>query len=68
MKEIKLNIEGMHCDGCSNRLERILNNLEGIEKAKVSLEEKIDTIEFNEEKITINKIKEEIKEAGFKGE
>ena len=26
MKEIKLKIEGMHCAGCSNRLEKILNN------------------------------------------
>ena len=27
MKEIKLKIEGMHCAGCSNRLEKILNNV-----------------------------------------
>ena len=40
MKEIKLKIEGMHCAGCSTRLERVLNNLEGVEEAKVSLEEK----------------------------
>ena len=26
MKEIKLNIEGMHCTGCSNRLEKVLKN------------------------------------------
>ena len=40
MKEIKLKIEGMHCAGCSNRLEKILNNVDGVESAKVSLEEK----------------------------
>ena len=40
MREIKLKIEGMHCAGCSNRLERILNNVDGVESAKVSLEEK----------------------------
>ena len=28
MKEVKLNIEGMHCTGCSTRLEKVLNNLE----------------------------------------
>ena len=37
MKEIKLKIEGMHCAGCSTRLERVLNNLEGVEEAKVCL-------------------------------
>ena len=50
MKEIKLKIEGMHCAGCSTRLERVLNNLEGVEEAKVSLEEKQTTIKFDETK------------------
>ena len=40
MKEVKLNIEGMHCTGCSKRLEKVLNNVDGVEDAKVSLEEK----------------------------
>ena len=68
MKEIKLKIEGMHCAGCSTRLERILNNLEGVEKAKVSLEEKQATIKFDETKTNIENIKEAIADAGFKGE
>lgn len=68
MKEIKLKIEGMHCAGCSTRLERVLNNLEGVEEAKVSLEEKQTTIKFDETKTNIENIKETIADAGFKGE
>ena len=68
MKEINLKIEGMHCAGCSTRLERILNNLEGVEEAKVSLEEKQATIKFDETKTNIKNIKEAIEDAGFKGE
>lgn len=68
MKEIKLNIEGMHCTGCSTRLEKILNNIDGVENAKVSLEEKKADVKFNEEKTSINEIKEAIEDAGFKGE
>ena len=68
MKEIKLKIEGMHCAGCSTRLERVLNNLEGVEEAKVSLEEKQATIKFDETKANIENIKEAISDAGFKGE
>ncbi len=68
MKEIKLKIEGMHCAGCSTRLERVLNNLEGVEEAKVSLEEKQATIKFDETKTNIENIKEDIADAGFKGE
>ena len=68
MKEINLKIEGMHCTGCSTRLEKVLNNLEGVETAKVSLEEKKATIKYNEEETNIKNIKEAIEDAGFKGE
>ena len=68
MGEIKLKIEGMHCAGCSNRLEKILNNVDGIESAKVSLEEKSADIKYNEEEVELNTILQEIEDAGFKGE
>ena len=68
MKETNLKIEGMHCAGCSTRLEKVLNNLEGVEIAKVSLEEKKATIKYDETKISLESIKEAIGDAGFKGE
>ena len=68
MREIKLKIEGMHCAGCSNRLEKILNNVDGVESAKVSLEEKSADIKYNEEEEELNTILQEIEDAGFKGE
>ncbi len=68
MKETNLKIEGMHCTGCSTRLEKVLNNLEGVETAKVILEEKKATIKYDETKISLESIKEAIEDAGFKGE
>lgn len=68
MKEIKLKIEGMHCKGCSNRLEKVLNNTNGIEKAEVNFEQKEATITYNESQTNIEKIKGTIQDAGFKGE
>lgn len=68
MKEINLKIEGMHCTGCSNRLEKVLNNTDGIEKAKVNFEDKKATISFDETKINEEEIKETIEDSGFKGE
>ena len=68
MKEIKLKIEGMHCAGCSSRLEKILNNVDGVESAKVSLEEKSADIKYNEGEVELNTILQEIEDAGFKGE
>lgn len=70
MKKVELNINGMHCTGCSARLEKILNNTEGVMHANVSFETKIASIEFNEDIVSLNEIKETIKDAGFeiKGE
>ena len=68
MKEVKFSISGMHCTGCSNRLEKVLNNTDGIEKAEVNFDQKEATITYNESQTNIEKIKEAIQDAGFKGE
>ena len=66
MKEIKLNIEGMHCTGCSTRLEKVLNNVDGVESAKVSLEEKKADIKYDETQVNEKELIEAIEDAGFK--
>ena len=68
MKDIKLKIAGMHCTGCSSRLEKVLNNIEGVEKAKVSFEEEEAVITYDNEKVSEQQIIIEIEEAGFKAE
>ena len=68
MKEIKLKIEGMHCTGCSSRLENVLNNTDGVESAAVSFKEKQAIITYNESQTDIEQIKQVIIDAGFKGE
>jgi copper chaperone CopZ len=68
MKEIKLKIEGMHCTGCSSRLEKVLNNTDGVESATVSFEKKQAIITYNESQTDIEQIKQIIQDAGFKGE
>ena len=66
MKEIKLNIEGMHCTGCSTRLEKVLNNVDGVEGAKVSLEEKKADIKYDETQVSEKELIEAVEDAGFK--
>ena len=68
MKEIKLKIEGMHCTGCSSRLEKVLNNTDGVESATVSFEKKQPIITYNESQTDIEQIKQIIQDTGFKGE
>ena len=66
MKEVKLNIEGMHCTGCSTRLEKVLNNVYGVEDAKVSLEEKKADIKYDETQVSEKELIEAVEDAGFK--
>lgn len=65
MQEIVLNIEGMKCEGCSNRLTNILENIDGVTSVNVSLEDKKVELEIDENEISIEEIKDEINEAGF---
>lgn len=66
MKEVKLNIEGMHCIGCSTRLEKVLNNVDGVEDAKVSLEEKKADIKYDETQVSEKELIKAVEDAGFK--
>ena len=66
MKEVKLNIEGRHCTGCSTRLEKVLNNVDGVEIAKVSLEEKKADIKYDETQVSEKELIEAVEDAGFK--
>ena len=66
MKEVKLNIEGMHCTGCSTRLEKVLNNVDGVEDAKVSLEEKKADIKYDETQVSEKELIEVVEDAGVK--
>lgn len=68
MKSLNLKITGMHCTGCSKRLEKVLNNLDGVQNAKVSFEEGKAEIEYEENKIGFDEIKEAIEDADFEVE
>lgn len=64
MEKIELKVEGMHCTGCSTRLQKVLNNLEGVSKAEVSFEIGVAKIEYNS-KLDLDDIKNAIIDAGF---
>ena len=65
MENIELKVSGMHCGGCSGRLNRVLNNLDGVENAEANFETGIVKLSYNGDKISIDTIKENILNAGF---
>ena len=65
MKKVEIKIEGMHCEGCSKRLTKVLNNVEGVNMAEVNLENKLADIEYDETIAKIEDFCEAIEDAGF---
>ena len=65
MKKIEIKIEGMHCEGCSKRLTKVLSNIDGVENVEVSLENKLAKIDYNENITKIEELEEAIIDAGF---
>jgi len=65
MENITLNVKGMSCGHCVNSVESSVGSLEGVEQVKVHLDTgKVDVV-FNQDKVTIDKIKESIDDQGY---
>lgn len=64
MEYIKLNVEGMKCVGCENRIKNALINLDGIENVVANHESKEVKISLNNE-VDETIIKETISDLGF---
>lgn len=63
MKETIIKVQGMACEGCENRIQNALKNMEGIEKVVANHKEGTVTVTANE--TLINDIKEKIEDLGF---
>lgn len=68
MSLIIFKIRGMTCINCKTRIENALAVLEGIKKVDVSWEKGLADIEYDEEKISLNKIQEIIESLDYKVE
>ena len=66
MTKIKLKIDGMHCTSCSLNIDMDLEDLKGVKSAKTSYAKQQTEVEFDEQKVEIEKILEVVKKAGFK--
>jgi len=61
----KLNISGMHCTSCSLNIDFDLEDLEGIKSSKTSYAKQVTEVEFDEDKIELSKVLEQIKKTGY---
>jgi copper chaperone CopZ len=55
----------MHCDGCSQKIEKSLSKTKGIRNVHADFENKQVILEYDKGKIDLEKIRSTIKKAGF---
>jgi copper chaperone len=60
-----LNVEGMSCDHCKMAVTRAVSSLEGVGSVEVSLESNTATVTFEESKLSLDAIKQAIKDQGY---
>ncbi|PRZ13813.1 copper chaperone [Laceyella sediminis] len=63
MKKVELRVEGMSCGHCVNAIEGALKKLHA--HAVVDLASKTVTVEFDENDLSVDRIKEAIEEQGY---
>lgn len=64
-KEANLQITGMTCAACANRIEKGLNKLEGVEEANVNFALETTKIKYDPNKTDIAKFKEKVQALGY---
>jgi copper chaperone CopZ len=65
METINWSIAGMHCDGCSARLQKVLSGKTGVQSAEVSFAEKQASLEYDSALISVAQLQEAVEKAGF---
>ena len=65
MQTVVLNIGGMNCGGCVKNVTGILQGVDGVASAAVSLEDKNATVSFDPAKTNSAALVEAVEDGGF---
>jgi copper chaperone CopZ len=65
-RTLTLRVKGMTCEGCAMSIEKALKEADGVVDARVSYERGEARIKFDDQKITVVRLREIIKSLGYK--
>ena len=65
MQTATLGISGMTCGGCVRSVSKVLNALDGVAKADVSLDKRCAVVDYDAAKLDLDQIKRAVHEAGY---
>ncbi len=65
MKEITIRVGDMHCAACSSRVEKVLNQTEGVKKANVNLATLKAKVTYDGKVVSKESLFKVIEESGY---
>lgn len=65
MKNVILNVNGMSCSHCENAVKKAVGGLSGVSNVAVDLAKKTVIVDYDEAKLTLDQIKNEIDDQGY---
>lgn len=65
MAQETIKVEGMSCMHCQLRVKKAVEAVEGVQKADVNLQTKQVTVDYEEGKVNLEKVKDVIRETGY---
>lgn len=64
----ELHISGMTCTGCTNRVTNVLERLQGVREARVTLEDERALVDHDPAVVDTKDMKEAVERAGYTAE
>ncbi len=65
IKTVRFQLETLTCPSCITRIEGVLNKEPGVEKAKVLFNSSKVKVEYNEDKVSAERLAEVIEKVGY---
>ena len=66
LSSVTIPVEGMTCSSCNKAVEIAVNKLDGIQHVKADFETKQAEVQFDQDKVSIDKIQQAIDDIGYK--
>ena len=64
MKETIINVKGMVCNGCENRVKNALKTIDGVEEVKANHQDGTVIVKANDN-VELSAIKEKVEDIGY---
>src|SRR5215213_8236164 len=65
IRSVTIRVQGMTCGGCATSVEKALKSTEGVQEARVSFERGRAVIKYDDQKVTVEKLRAVISSTGF---